>query len=385
MNGALSMTPRLVMHVGAAKTGSTSLQRVLSSDVGGSDLFVYRCWQSDGSFTDARGAQHGLTGYASSPLRLIELDDWDDSLIATVAQQIAQLTRSSTLVLSSEGWAGDAAEMSPKASAHLKRILATSGIESEAVLYVRPQAPWLESFYLQFGVWEGFDIDWYAHAVRLAGDGFWAKRVAALQELGFTRVTVRHVDDVVADFMGNVLALPASDPRLIGRTAANPRVDLDFLLMALADPRLRPGPHSPQLEFLLERVSGEWELPHRDVPLLMGEELEEVTEKAYAEDNETLMSLLSGADAQRFEQRADVFRQQCVGRASVSRAELMAMEIDPQYREQLLLRSLDEVMRQRFGDGIPGVESSLVVRSQGRTSTGKRSLMQRITGRKDRR
>ncbi len=378
------MTQRLVMHVGAAKTGSTSLQRVLSRDAGSSDLFVYRCWQSDGSFTDARGAQHGLTGYASSPLRLIELGDWDDSLIATVAQRIAQLTRSSTLVLSSEGWAGDAAEMSPKASANLKRILATSGVESEAVLYVRPQAPWLESFYLQFGIWEGFDIEWYAHAVRLAGDGFWAKRVAALQELGFTRVTVRHVDDVVADFMGHVLALPASDPRLIGRTAANPRVDLDFLLMALADPRLRPGPHSPHVEFLLERVAGEWELPHRDVPPLMGEDLVEVTENAYADDNRALMSLLSASDAERFEQRASAFRQEQEGRATMTRADLMAMDIDPAYREQLVLRSLDEVLRQRFGDGIPGVPPLLADGAQRATPTKKRSLVQRLTGRIDR-
>jgi len=378
------MTQRLVMHVGAAKTGSTSLQRVLSSDSGGSDLFVYRCWQSDGSFTDARGAQHGLNGYASSPLRLIELAEWNDAVVVKAAQEIAQLTRSSTLVLSSEGWASDAAEMSQDAMACLKRILTTSGVESEAVLYVRPQAPWLESFYLQFGIWEGFDIEWYALAVRLAGDGFWAKRVAALKELGFSRVTVRHVDDVVSDFMGQVLGVPAGDPWLTGRTAANPRVDLDFLLMALADPRLRPGAHSPHVEFLLERVAGEWALPHRDVPPLMGEDLVEMTENAYADDNRALMSLLSASDAERFEQRASAFRQEREGRATMTRADLMAMDIDPSYREQLVLRSLDEVMRQRFGDGIPGVPPLLVDGPQRATPTKKRSLMQRLTGRIDR-
>jgi len=346
---------RVVMHVGAAKAGSSALQRAVGDERwrGGDRPFTYARWRADGAL-DLAPEPHPLMGYAYSELSLADLV----ALAPADRERLVRDARSvrGTLVLSSEGWGSEVGRRAadPDFVARCREVFGPEGLAARAVLYVRPQAAWVESFYLQFAIWTGVDVDWCSQGLRNSREGFWAARAEALSAAGFD-VSVRYAPDVAGDFLTGVLGVSPDDPRVRLVSTANRRVSLDLLVLMLNHPQLRPDQHAPHVEFLAERLSDEWGLPERPVPPLVGEQLCDRIVEVYADDNRRLMGLLPAEQAAAFARDAEEFSRSRRGVPLVTRADLAAIPVLPEYLEALLAHSLDEVMRARFGGGIPGM------------------------------
>ena len=353
---------RVVLHVGAGKCGSTSLQQTLARDEwrhGGRNgaPFQYLRWRADGSISPvSRVASSSLMGYEYSEFQLTTLVDRSPAQIDSTVRALELASRHRPVVLSNEGWHSEALVLSsdPESVQRCRRLLSSASLDVEAVLYVRPQAAWLESFYLQFGIWSGGTIEAHVRGMRSGREGFWAARVEALQRLGFGSVSVRYVSDVTHDFVGAVLGVAPSHPALQSMPVSNLRVSLDLLLLMLDDPTLRPSMHAPQVEFLVERVAAEWKLPHRPIPPLLGEDVIEQITETYAEDNAVLATMLPPDQAAAFERDRLAFAASRAGAPTVSIEELRQLPRDEAYAHALVAGALDEVMRQRFGTGLPG-------------------------------
>ncbi len=335
--------------------GSTALQRALTArgSRSKSGPFRYAQWRADGSVGDAPpSAADSLGGYAFSPFRISELATWDAQRISTAADAIASRAESTAVVLSNEGWNSEALLLrEPHALSRCRSIFGTRGARWEAVLYVRPQAAWLESFYLQFGIWAGREPDIFARNMQNGHEGMWAERVDALHDIGFDTVSVRYVPDVVDDFMYGVLSLPTGSVGAL--SVANRRVSLDLLLLMLSDSRLRPDMHSPHVEFLIERMGSEWDLPERPIPPLLGEQVVDDVVAAYSDDNARLMTLLPPEQGEAFSRDLNAFVESRVGTETMSRAQLAALPLDHEYMAKLSAGALDNVMRERYGYGLP--------------------------------
>ena len=373
---------RVVLHVGAGKCGSTSLQQTLARDEwrrGGRNgvPFQYLRWRADGSITPvSREASSSLMGYEYSECQLATLVDRSTAQIESTVRTLERASRHHPVVLSNEGWHSEALALSskPESVRQCRRLLGAESLDVEAVLYVRPQASWLESFYLQFGIWSGGTIEAHVRRMRSGREGFWAARVEALQRLGFGSVSVRYVSDVTHDFVGTVLGVSPSHPALHSVPVANLRVSLDLLLLMLDNPTLRPDMHAPQVEFLIERVAAEWKLPHRPVPPLLGEEVIEQITESYADDNAVLATLLPPDQAEAFERDRQAFAESRAGAPTVSIEELRQLPRDEDYSRALVAGALDEVMRQRFGTGLPGYGSASTAEVTGAETTLLRRL-----------
>lgn len=347
--------PRVIFHVGGSKVGSTALQRVLTArgSRSKSGPFRYLQWRSDGSIGDApASAADSLGGYAFSPFRISELAAWNPQRIATAADAIVSRAASTPAVLSNEGWNSEALLLGePEARQRSRSIFGSRGAQWEAVFYVRPQAAWLESFYLQFGIWAGREPDVFARNMQHGHEGMWAERVDALHDMGFDTVSVRYVPDVVDDFMYDVLSLPNGSVGAL--SVANRRVSLDLLLLMLNDSRLRPDMHSPHVEFLIERLGSAWDLPERPIPPLLGEKVIDEVVAAYSDDNARLMTLLAPEQAEAYSRDLTAFVESRVGTETTTRAELAALPLDHEYTAKLAAGALDEVLRERYGYGLP--------------------------------
>ena len=368
---------RVVLHVGAGKCGSTSLQQTLARDEwrhGGRNgvPFQYLRWRADGSISPvSRVASSSLMGYEYSEFQLTTLVDRSPAQIDSTVRALELASRHRPVVLSNEGWHSEALVLSsdPESVRRCQRLLSSDSLDVEAVLYVRPQAAWLESFYLQFGIWSGGTIEAHVRGMRSGREGFWAARVEALQRLGFGSVSVRYVSDVTHDFVGTVLGVPAAHPALQSMPVSNLRVSLDLLLLMLDDPTLRPSMHAPQVEFLVERVAAEWKLPHRPIPPLLGEDVIDQITETYADDNAVLATLLPPEQAVAFERDRLAFAASRAGTPTVSIEELRQLPRDDAYARALVAGALDEVMRQRFGTGLPGYGAGSDAEANGAEAT----------------
>ena len=156
-----------VLHIGAPKCGSSSLQRHLSMN----PEFVSR----DGinynyiSITGSGDMLHGqeLTKTAlSSPNGLSNSNrmvhsNFDPSNLDKSAAQIRKILHSKThVIISHEGWFRQAEFF------RQHRVLEKLGIQPRVIMFIRPPLDWLNSAWWQSGAWSGKTFDeWYETAV----------------------------------------------------------------------------------------------------------------------------------------------------------------------------------------------------------------------------
>lgn len=145
----LCMTRRCILHVGAAKTGTTSLQRALSSDLH-DPRFLYVSGDSpNGSF--AVTAAFETAPRNEWPFRAANLPG---DFAAYRKRQIrsleagfdsAQRTNRDIIISSEESWLS-----SREGLLRLRDAVQQRGFAIEIVAYVRPWIPWIHSLYQQY-------------------------------------------------------------------------------------------------------------------------------------------------------------------------------------------------------------------------------------------
>jgi len=247
---------KAIFHIGAAKCGSSALQRFLSTNpelvARNGAGFVYCTFNSkkngvlEGSEV-TRYAANNLYGYCSSPKLEILYDILQSS--QTVAASLRQLERSGrTPVFSSEAWGSPAQFDRLFSEGALERL----GLSPELVLYIRPQAALLNSFWWQWGAWTGHDFErWFEKS--LAMQGHWDRFIDACDRYPAIRglqLRILH-GDIVRDFL-QLLDIPEEGLDL-PRERLNSTLPRVILRMYQRHPELRKVPNPSTMDFVLER------------------------------------------------------------------------------------------------------------------------------------
>ena len=281
-----------ILHVGAGKCGSSSLQHALSlrpvfSAEDGSANYEYVCINPVSCQSLQRKAKivHSASfaphGYAVSinALRFVNdeiylnriCDDFSKSLSSSVVQ-----------IISSEAWIDQA---------HLFRdynLLPRLGLKAKVIIFVRPQISWLNSAWWQWGAWAGQEFEAWL-------EGFaqhrakWADRVLEWQQVPGVESVVIHSTfrDVVEVFFEEIGAtLPDVEK-------TNQGLDEEVLRFYQRNRSFRPHEYAPLVDFVLQKrlppaaKGTPWVIPHDVVARLID---------YYRDNNKHLLSLVSESE-----------------------------------------------------------------------------------------
>lgn len=240
--------PRILLHVGAPKCGSSVLQAALSAaprlEAADGARLAYTAAQDPlapalPGRRVARAARRAVHGYVHWPGCGPQVTEacW----FAALDRQWPQPSGAVVPVLSNEGWIDKAAGF----ARHLPHWFdGTRRIDLLAA--VRPPLEWLNAAWWQWGVWTGADFDaWLDGRMMPYRLG---SALAEWQALPGVRLSVITEPDVLAGAetrLGVTLPRPAMD-----RNSALPPAGVGFLLR---NRRFRPTPHDSRTEFVLQR------------------------------------------------------------------------------------------------------------------------------------
>lgn len=241
-----------ILHVGAPKCGSSSLQQHLSArpefkSDDGLRTYAYGSVTKSGELLIGRRLTNAALAsgnrYVSSlPTRELHLLSGSTSNLSQQLNRI--MADDTTVILSSEGWFHGVYKFREF------DLLGELGLMPNVVVYIRPPLDWMNAAWWQWGAWSGQSFDnWWPSRMRALN---WDRHLAAwsaLEEVCEVQVGLA-TGDVVQAF-GQTLGCDWSQ---VERTnSSSPR----FLLRYLQDNRdLRPM-HSPGVEFVLNRWA-EW-------------------------------------------------------------------------------------------------------------------------------
>jgi hypothetical protein len=262
---------RTIIHIGAGKCGSSALQRSLTRQPRwrskSGERFEYLAFNAAGDLvTDHAPAELRVHRYSAS-VPLSRLDE-----PGRVADKIRAARRAGiTHVLSCEGWVEEAGVFA--SSGFLERI----GGEILVVLYVRPQVPWINSAWWQWGAWSEAPFQRWLRHIKPAAD--WNARAETWKALpGVSRLEMRLAgSDIVGDF-ARLLDSGLEDPGLV-----NTSLDSAVLRLFQRNRRLRPGPHDSAIDFVLGERLASSDVP--GAPWVIPQDLAEELVASYREGN----------------------------------------------------------------------------------------------------
>lgn len=264
------MNTRIIIHIGAGKCGSSSLQSALSA----MPLQKSRDGRQYEYVAMNRGmllrgnkiseqARKSPFGYCAFPLAGGNGDNIHAVLSAANSIQKMVNHEGVVPILSCEGWINEASVFTEQ------RILEEYGGGAKIIMYIRPPVDWLNSAYWQWGAWTDASFNrWFN---RSKGAIFWHKYAEQWSEVpGVSEVNVRlATKDVVEDFLVRYLKAK-SGHRM---TRANTGTPNHFLRFLQRNRELRPDPHSPQIEFKLADFFSS--LKYNSAPWVIGPEQQE--------------------------------------------------------------------------------------------------------------
>jgi hypothetical protein len=276
----------IILHVGAGKCGSSSLQTQLSGKPllpadDGSALYEYVCIRPNGDL---------LRGSELERLAMLTPHDSQVSVGAEHAwgceadpidrlswQLRAVLAEGRTPIASCESWLYQSSIFRNNA------LLTRLGVRAKIIVFVRPQLQWLNSAWWQWGAWEYSDLQHWVESIKHSP--LWAKMIGEWQSLPGVESVEVHLaaGDVVSTFF-----------RSIGVSLENPQrrnasLDGNLLGYLRGRPDLREK-LGTGVEFILEkRLAVEpkgmpWVLEHDQIASLI---------EYYRADNTELLALFS--------------------------------------------------------------------------------------------
>jgi hypothetical protein len=203
-----------ILHIGAPKCGSSSLQRHLSMH----PEFV-SCEGVNYKYISITSSGDVLHGQELKKLALLSpnglskssrtmCNDFDPSNLGKSAAQIHKILKAGTRVIAShEGWLHNAQFF------RQHQVLEKLGIRPKVIMFIRPPLDWLNSAWWQGGAWSGKTFDeWYETAVERV---MWFRHfhswqnLPLVQEVELQTATV----DVVESFGGYINCDWPSSPR----------------------------------------------------------------------------------------------------------------------------------------------------------------------------
>ncbi len=304
---------RTILHIGADKCGSTSIQAYLSrrpvlSTASGSKKLFYACLHEEGLLLGEAIQKHLGRSISASfksrglqPLR--QLNERDRALIA---RQIRSCR--SDLILSCEGWLRSFARRD--ALDLLLEILTPRGVHRavELIAFVRPPVGWINSAWWQWGAWEwegAFD-DWLSGAIQAC---CWERCLEPVRSHpGIQRLQVEPVRGDVVVQLQRLLAIDvrsAVKPAAtaggegvgggsleVGKDRSNVSLPAEALHLYQRFRDLRPGPHTCRSDYLILPAVARNASAYRPTPwVLRPEHIERILAET-RESNTRLLDLL---------------------------------------------------------------------------------------------
>ncbi|NRA98604.1 MAG: hypothetical protein HRU32_02105 [Rhodobacteraceae bacterium] len=276
----------VILHIGAAKVGSSALQSALTWDLEGVDAGQRKAVYT--ALHPRFGLLHGAelrerarrnpSNYAATP-RLGRLSCLETEQQAALARSLDDLCkRYDNVILSGETiytelFEAGALDFLDKVSAPLC-----------VVFYVRPQVAVANSAWWQWGAWGGESLDHFID--RTAPERMWHRAAKAWLDDGrIQSVNVRLTGpDIAADFFG-LLGLDYSP----GETRrSNTSLRGDVLRLFQRHPELRPDAHASAIDFALERGLG----TGPPAPWVIDAEMAQRIIETHRPDNEALLEII---------------------------------------------------------------------------------------------
>lgn len=240
---------RLIIHIGAGKCGSSALQSALSmtpciQDRNGAQ-FRYAAWAKRGRNSGrlvsdralTRAAQLSRYGYASAP----SASNPDELLAFLAALSKDHSKTDHNFIASHESWVQNLGILS-NALAETKQV--------EAVAFVRPPIPWLNSAYWQWAHWAGTTFPRW-----VSKQGFWnmGPHLEDWSNHFGSRLTVRPAGhDIVSTFY-DILDVDQTAPPSNSFQASNTSSPRVLLRVLFRNKHLRSSAHDGSIEFVLAR------------------------------------------------------------------------------------------------------------------------------------
>lgn len=284
--------PRLILHIGGAKCGSSALQTELSVTdwAAQNSEFVYATldpvngiFQGDAMRLHAMEAQHGYAASASAH-DLLGIEPNQRRAMFDELRTLAAVSK--CVVLSNEGWLQQADAFVDGG------LLDEIGLPFDIFLVVRPQVEFLNSGWWQWGAWEDAPlVDWVRRA---AQEVHWHRFLEKwIAHPNCREVKVRLMSkDIVGDFFAAF-----SLSRLIGGEGNKLNASLpgDILRLYQRHRHLRPGPQFPATDFVIGRLG----ISGAPTPWVIPPDLAAEVIAASRADNERLLAMLPEDDAAR--------------------------------------------------------------------------------------
>lgn len=284
----------IILHVGAAKCGSSSLQTLLSSRPllsadDGSAAYEYVCITNDGVLCRREDLQNHarLTPYEAQVSAPVD-GAWacDPAALKRLSLQFKEvLAEGRTPVVSQEAWFKQAERF------HLNNILPQLGLRARVVAFVRPQVSWLNSAWWQWGAWSSHEFsDWIEGTKDTIK---WTEQIGAWKTVPGVDTVEIHLGngDVVSSFLRSI-GVSMETPR-----RRNASLDQNLLNYLRRRTDLR-SVHTPLVDFVLEQqLAGN----AKGAPWVMQPEQISDLIAYYRADNRILQSLLSSEAAQAME------------------------------------------------------------------------------------
>lgn len=244
---------RSILHIGAGKCGSSSIQsflshhRTLKIGASGSNL-DYACLSRSGLKTGTRiekNLNRQVSGYISSP-SIAKISQFSQKQIESIQDSVT--AHSDDLIFSCESWLGLLSR-----PALFNRVLALvaperSNRDVELIAFVRPPVKWINSAWWQWGVWnhdEDFD-GWLETAIRSVQ---WFRPLSqAMNFPSIKRLTVEPIDTDVVRQLIQILDIRECDYTY---ATTNQSLPAEALQLFIQHRKHRPDPSSSFNDFLI--------------------------------------------------------------------------------------------------------------------------------------
>jgi len=284
---------RLVVHVGAPKCGSSSLQAALSKigtfNASHGETFRYAAITDHGLAMDEelRPFHEWHVSGVSRSTDIDQLENLDRSQIAHLAGNLNTRLAQTSVILSCEGWMQQVDRFAEL------RLFSQIDTPVEIIAYVRPQPDYLNAHWWQWGAWTIATFEQWTYLT----EPFLYTWTALLQKWarmdGVSTVQPRLLPaDIIDDFFRR---LSCEAPTHLSINRSLPAVALRFLQRHRD---LRPHAHASDIDFVLERAlkgryaSTPWVLPLWYVAQILDE---------CRADNTALMDMLTDQDKARMQ------------------------------------------------------------------------------------
>jgi len=282
---------RLILHVGAPKCASSSLQIALSQRPefearSGRERFRYAAITQHGELIAGDAVRLRATSlicrYANS-VNADEMARFDETRVARLAHELSAMLVDSSIILSCESWI-DAARFF-----HGLGLLDRIGSRVQIIAFVRPQADFVNACWWQWAAWADGDFQTWLYFTGFGKTCAWADFLSSWSTVaGVTSVCPRLLSkDIVADFFEE-LDCDHNSARHFNRSL--PETALRFLQRHR---EFRLGMHDSDMDFILERALGDW---HQPVPWVLPFDFLASFIAQRRPENERLIELLTASD-----------------------------------------------------------------------------------------